>query len=131
MRFLTKKFGSFTIAKFEKAYKKTFLEMLDIDNLSIDKMLTLIKIGNNSCTDEEAGTILDDYLSGSDASLIDAYIQLLDEINRDTKILKGTGVSIEQLRNDLYKQMDESVSVKNDIVKPESVPDSEGFVTLD
>lgn len=156
MRLLTKKFCSYTIAKCEKQFKKEFMDFIDVGNLSIEKMLILIQMGNNMCSEEEAGEKLDNYLSDENNGLVDAYLQLLDEVDRDVHILKGTGISIESLKEELYKKVEnkasentaevnnvldfddyttkiEDNSVAETVLKPTETPkvDVNGFVSLD
>lgn len=142
MRLLTKRFGSYTIAKCEKQYKKEFMEFIDIGNLSVDKMLLLIQMGNNMCTEEEAGEKLDNFLADENNGLVDAYLQLLEEIDRDVHILKGTGISIESLKEELYKKVENKASENtadivefkaDTVLKPTEEPkvDVNGFVSLD
>lgn len=157
MRYLTKRFGAYTIDKCEKKYKKDFMDFIDIGNLSIGKMIILIQMGNGlnkngefNLSEEDAANKLDEFLSldGQDNSIVDAYLQLLDEINRDTKILKGTGVTIESIKNDLYSKMESKATdkvddkvvefkpqdekVENELL-PNEVPkvSVDGFVSLD
>ena len=144
MRLLTKRFTSFSIAKCERKFKKDFMDFIDIGNLSISKMLMLIEMGNPDITEEAAAERLDNYLMDENNGLIDAYIQLLDELNRDTKILKGTDITIESLKQSIYKKMEKSTDVNTveDGVSAEAgntaLQDNEdakvgvdGFITLD
>ena len=105
MRYLTMKFTAFNIAKAEKQYGKELLDFINIGNLSVEKMLTLISIGNNLCTEEDAGNKLDNYLSDENNSLIDAYLQLLKELDYDTKILKRSGIKLSDIEASLNKQL--------------------------
>lgn len=144
MRLLTKRFSSYTIAKCEKQYKKEFMEFIDIGNLSVDKMLLLIQMGNNMCTEEEAGEKLDNFLADENNGLVDAYLQLLDEIDRDVHILKGTGITVDSIKEELYSKIDNKASEnkvvefrpveqEETVLKPEEEPkvDVNGFVSLD
>ena len=152
MRLLTKHFGAYTISKFEKEQSKiqghevTIMDFIDIGNLSVDKMLFLIRMGTNNCTGEEAGEKLDNFMAGGNG-LIDAYLQLLDELDRDVHIFKGTGISINDIKEQMYKDLgnkssDEKhkiVEFKQDetkdetVLKDEETPkvDVNGFVSLD
>ena len=142
MRLLTKRFCSYTIAKCEKQFKKEFMDFIDVGNLSIEKMLILIQMGNGMCSEEEAGEKLDNYLSDENNGLVDAYLQLLDEVDRDVHILKGTGISIESLKEELYKKVENKASENtadivefkaDTVLKPTEEPkvDVNGFVSLD
>lgn len=105
MRYLTMKFTAFNIAKAEKQYGKELLDFINIGNLSVEKILILIIIGNNMCTEEDAGKKLDNYLSDENNSLIDAYLQLLKELDYDTKILKRSGIKLSDIEASLNKQL--------------------------
>lgn len=110
MRLLTKKFTGYNIAKCEKRFHKDFMDFLDIGNLSISKILNLIQMGNNDCEEQEAGRLFDNYLADPNHGVIDAYLQVLDELNSDTKILKGTGITIDKLREEFNRKMGSSVN---------------------
>lgn len=139
MRYLTMKFTAFNIAKAEKQYDKELLDFINIGNLSVEKMLTLISIGNNLCTEEDAGNKLDNFLSDENNSLIDAYLQLLKELDYDTKILKRSGIKLsdieaslnEQLVND-NKQEDKTEDPVIHVLKPDEniVNENDGSISL-
>lgn len=139
MRYLTMKFTAFNIAKAEKQYGKELLDFINIGNLSVEKILILIIIGNNMCTEEEAGNKLDNFLSDENNSLIDAYLQLLKELDYDTKILKRSGIKLsdieaslnEQLVND-NKQEDKTDDPVIHVLKPDEniVNENDGSISL-
>lgn len=139
MRYLTMKFTAFNIAKAEKQYGKELLDFINIGNLSVEKILILIIIGNNMCTEEDAGNKLDNYLSGENNSLIDAYLQLLKELDYDTKILKRSGIKLsdieaslnEQLVNE-NKQEDKTEEPVIHVLKPDEniVNENDGSISL-
>lgn len=155
MRLLTKRFSSYRVAQFEKKYNKDFLDFIDIGNLSFSKIIILIQMGNEKgTTEEQASDKLDNYLADENHSIVDAYLQVLDELNRDTKILKGTGLTIDKLRKDIYEKVEEKTTKvdNNDItdlkitetseekeepktivLKDNETPkvDDDGFVSLD
>ena len=110
MRLLTTKFTSFNIAKAERKYKKELVNMLDVGNLSVEKMLMLISIGNNNCEEEKAAEKLDNYLSDENNSIIDAYIQILEEIDMDLKLLSRSGMKISTIREQLNKTIKSNAS---------------------
>lgn len=121
MRLLTQKFTAYNIAKFENKHNKEFIDFIDIGKLSIGKMLTLIAMGNNNCSEEEAGKKLDNFLDGEDNSLIDAYIQLIDEIDRDTKLLKKSGIKVEDLKKQFEDNISKSVEEAKEAVEQEEI----------
>lgn len=120
MRLLTSKFFAYVIAKYEKRYNKEFMDFLDVGNLSMSKILLLIQMGNNDCPEEKAGEKADNYLADPEHSVIDLYLQLMDELNADTHILKGTGVTIDGLRESFFNKVNDSavnVSINNETEK--------------
>lgn len=119
MRYLTMKFTAFNIAKAEKQYGKELLDFINIGNLSVEKILILISIGNNLCTEEDAGNKLDNYLSDENNSLIDAYLQLLKELDYDTKILKRSGIKLSDIEASLNKQLVNENKQENKTDDPE------------
>jgi hypothetical protein len=102
MRKLTKYFGSYNLAKYEKATGKSVMDLLDIGNFEVNKLADIIMLGNKDFnTEEEAYNRLDEYLKSDDEhSLISAYFDLIDELDKDIKILKSCGVSIETLKSE-------------------------------
>lgn len=113
MRLLTTKFTSYNIAKAEKADKKALIDFIDVGNLSVHKMLRLVQIGNNLCDEEHAADKLDNFLADDEHSLVDAYIQLLDELDMDTKLLKRSGVKVSDIRAQFENNI-QAVTNKND-----------------
>ena len=139
MRYLTMKFTAFNIAKAEKQYGKELLDFINIGNLSVEKILILIIIGNNMCTEEEAGNKLDNYLSDENNSLIDAYLQLLKELDYDTKILKRSGIKLSDIEASLNKQLvnenkqeDKTDDPVTHVLKPDEniVNENDGSISL-
>ena len=143
-RVLTKRFFASTIAKFEKQYKKTILDFISVDGLSVNVILTLMSMGNKDKTEDEVATILDEYMAEGNG-IIDALIQVLDELDRDIHIFKGTGLSIKDIKEQYYKEIENNVNEEQKVVefkapeapatelKPnESVKvDVNGFASLD
>lgn len=138
-RCLTMKFTAFNIAKAEKQYGKELLDFMDIGKLSVEKMLILISIGNNLCTEEDAGTKLDNFLADENSSLIDAYLQLLKELDYDTKILKRSGIKLSDIEASLNKQLvnenkqeDKTDEPELNVLKPDEniVNENDGSISL-
>ena len=144
VRVLTKRFFASTIAKFEKQYKKTILDFISVDGLSVNVILTLMSMGNKDKSEDEVATILDEYMEEGNG-IIDALIQVLDELDRDIHIFKGTGLSIKDIKEQYYKEIENNVNEEQKVVefkapeapatelKPnESVKvDVNGFASLD
>lgn len=106
MRKLTKYFGTYSIAKYEKATGKGVMDLLDIGNFEVNKLANIIMLGNKDFkTEEEAYDRLDEYLkSDEDNSLITAYFDLIDELDRDIKLMKSCGIKIDELKAE-FKNM--------------------------
>lgn len=116
MRVLTKHFFASTIAKFEKQYKKTILDFISIEGLSVNAILTIMQMGNPTSNEDEVAKILDEYL-GEGNGLIDALIQVLDELDKDVHIFKGTGISIKDVRDKYYKELEGANNSENNLVE--------------
>lgn len=122
MRYFTKKFGSYAIALYEKKYGKDPMSLIDVGNLSIEKMITAIRVGNGTkgndftMSEEEAASRIDNFLEDENNSIIDVYLQLIDEYDRDIKLFKGTGVTIDSIRADLYNQVENKTTTENKVV---------------
>lgn len=113
MRQLTKYFGTYSLAKYEKATGKGVMDLLDIGNFEISKIANLIMLGNKDFKDEtEAYDRLDEYLkSDEDHSLISAYFDLIDELDSDIKIMKSCGIKISDLKKE-FKGMSDNLGTK-------------------
>lgn len=143
-RLLTKKFGSYAVAQCERKYhKKSILEFVsELSELSMSVILVLISAGNNNCTEEKAGEIADRYLA--EHSILELMIQILEELNADINIFEGTGLSLDEIKNQLKantkKNDDESKVIEfktpeaqtTELKENESVKvDVNGFASLD
>lgn len=106
MRKLTKYFGTYSLAKYEKATGKGVMDLLDIGNFEVNKLANIIMLGNKDFkTEEEAYDRLDEYLkSDEDNSLITAYFDLIDELDKDIKLMKSCGIKIDELKAE-FKNM--------------------------
>lgn len=113
MRQLTKYFGTYNLAKYEKATGKGVMDLLDIGNFEISKIANLIMLGNRDFKDEtEAYDRLDEYLkSDEDHSLISAYFDLIDELDSDIKIMKSCGIKVSALKAE-FKGMSDNLGAK-------------------
>jgi hypothetical protein len=150
MRYFTKKFTSYAIAVYEKKFKKEPMDLIDVGNLSIDKMITAIRVGNGVkggdfiLSEEEAAEKIDNFLEDENNSIIDVYLQIMEEYDRDLKIFKGTGVTIDSIRKDLYSKVEDKTKTadvvefpkaeepKNELLPGETPKvDVNGNVTLD
>ena len=151
MRYFTKRFTSYALALYEKKTGKEPMDLIDVGNLSIQKMITAIRVGNGTkngdfaMTEEEAGDKIDNFLADENNSIIDVYLQIMEEYDRDLKLFKGTGITIDSIRKDLYSQVENKTSTENKVVdfpvepeaKNELLPgetpkvDANGNVTLD
>lgn len=131
MRYFTKRFTSYALALYEKKTGKEPMDLIDVGNLSIQKMITAIRVGNGTkngdfaMTEEEAGEKIDNFLADENNSIIDVYLQIMDEYDRDLKLFKGTGVTIDSIRKDLYSQVENKTATENKVVEfPENKVES-------
>lgn len=128
MRQLTKYFGTYSIAKYEKATGKGVMDLLDIGNFEINRLAELIMLGNRDFTSEEqAYERLDEYLKADDDhSIITAYFDLIEELDKDIKLMKSCGIRIADLKaeftgmadklGDKFKANIAELQAKNDYV---------------
>ena len=154
MRYFTKRFTSYALALYEKKTGKEPMDIIDVGNLSVEKMATAIRVGNGTkngdfaMSEEDACALIDNYLSDENNSIIDVYLQIMEEYDKDLKLFKGTGVTIDSIRHDLYKQVNNRTGQEEKLVdfpvkeeeaepKSELLPDEtpkvgvDGMVTLD
>ena len=116
---LTTRFFSYPVSQYEAKTGKGVLDLIQMDGIKLNSMLTLIKLGNKHLkSDEEAGEVLDNYLIADDNnSILTAFIDLIDDLDRDLKFLRGTGMSgakikeqfmtkIAKLNNDIDSNID-------------------------
>lgn len=111
MRKLTTKFGTFKLGKYEKATGKGVMDLLDIGNLEVNKIATIIGLGNPDMkTEEEAYQRLDEYLSSDeDNSIISAFFDLIDEMDKDLKLLKSCGINVSDIKEQFKAEIANSV----------------------
>lgn len=113
MRKLTKYFGTYSLAKYEKATGKGVMDLLDIGNFEVNKIANIIMLGNKDFkSEEEAYEALDNYLRAEDDnSLITAYFDLIDELDRDIKLMKSCGIRVDDLKAE-FKGMADKMGSK-------------------
>ena len=120
MRQLTTKFSTYKLGKYEKATGKGVMDLLDIGNLEVNKLAIIIKLGNtfpkvddkgNTIDeDEEAYKILDNYLSSDEEhSIISAFFDLIDEMDKDLKIMKSCGLRVSDIKEQFKAEVDKKV----------------------
>lgn len=111
MRQLTKRFSTYKLGKFEKATGKGVMDLLDIGNLEVNKIAQIIKLGNDTDEDEEAYKILDDYLaSDEEHSIISAFFDLIDELDKDLKIMKSCGLNVSDIKEQFKAEVEKKVN---------------------
>lgn len=147
MRYFTKRFTSYSLDLYEKKTGKEPMDLIDVGNLSVSKMILAIRVGNGRkgndfiMSEEEAGEKIDNFLEDENNSIIDVYLQIMEEYDRDLKLFKGTGVTIDSIRKDLYSQVENKTTTENKVVefpinelKTDEIPQKvgvDGAVTLD
>lgn len=103
MRVLTTRFSTYKLGKYEKATGKGVMDLLDIGNLEVSKLAEIIRLGNTfpkGCDEyEESYKKLDDYLAmDENNSLISALFDLIDDLDKDLKIMKSCGLNVKDLK---------------------------------
>lgn len=121
MRVLTTKFFARPISKWERENDKGVLDLLDVGKLELNKMAQVIKLGSikgKNETEEDhwdrAYEKIDNFLTQENKGLIDLFLQILREYDMDFKILKTTGMNIDQLEEELKGEMTKSLAVAKD-----------------
>lgn len=115
MRVLTTKFGTYKLGKYEKATGKGVMDLLDIGNLEVSKIAEIIKLGNTfpkGCDeDEEAYKKLDDYLAmDEEHSIISAFFDLIDDLDKDLKIMKSCGLKVSDIKEQFKAEVENKVN---------------------
>lgn len=131
MRKLTKYFGTYSLAKYEKATGKGVMDLLDIGNFEVNKIANIIMLGNKDFkSEEEAYEALDNYLRAEDDnSLITAYFDLIDELDRDIKLMKSCGIRVADLKAEFKGMADKMGSkFKESMAELKDKNDNDGSV---
>lgn len=131
-RFLTKRFLSYTVGKWEKRNNKGVIDLLDVGKLELNKMAEVITLGitrgkNESDEDitQRAYDAIDNFLDNEDKGIIDLFLQIIREYDMDFKILKAAGMSVDQLEEDLKSGLNDSVSkTKDNVITLNSVKET-------
>ena len=115
MRMLTTKFSTYKLGKYEKATGKGVMDLLDIGNLEVSKIAEIIKLGNTfpkGCDeDEEAYKKLDDYLAmDENNSIISAFFDLIDDLDKDLKIMKSCGLKVSDIKEQFKAEVENKVN---------------------
>jgi hypothetical protein len=119
MRQLTTKFGTYKLGQYEKKTGKGVMDLLDIGNLEVSKIAQIIELGNPGMkTDEEAYQRLDEYLSSDEEhSIISAFFDLIDELDKDLKIMKSCGLNVQDIKDQFKAEVEKSVN-KTGLTEP-------------
>lgn len=121
-RRLTRKFFSSVVSKWERQNNKGVLEIIDIDNFKIHRIAEIIALGNatKDYRDEmdNAYLIIDDYLEDG-GDLIELYLDLLDEFDRQFKIFRKAGVSVDDIRKEIEKELNDTKKEVVEAIKNE------------
>lgn len=124
MRQLTSKFGTYRLAKHEKATGEGVMDLINFGNFEITKLATLVKLGSPDIQMEEEEKVydkIDRYLASDEShSVISAFITAVEEMNNDLKILPKD--ALEHMK----KSIDEAMSNSVELIKNNSLLDVEG-----
>ena len=93
------------------------MDLLDIGNVEVNKIAEIIKLGNTfpkGCDeDEEAYKKLDDYLAADEEhSVISAFFDLIDDLDKDLKIMKSCGLSVQDIKDQFKEEVSNKVNNK-------------------
>lgn len=117
-------YGTYTIAQLEKKLGKPFMQIIDVGELEVNKMITLVQAGFGiqggqfKIDEEAAGDILDAVIEKE--GLIGAYIAILDKIDKSIHLFKGTGISISDIKKQIFKELEDKTTntdINNDTEK--------------
>lgn len=107
VRKLTTKFGSRRIGLYEKSTGKSINDLMDMKDLKISNLITLIKIGNPDIDwkdDDASYARYDEYIeSAPDNNLMTAFLEIMDSLNRDMHWFFG--VDIGKLREQMNEKL--------------------------
>ena len=111
MRSLTTKFGTYKIGQYEKKTGKGVMDLLDVGNLEVNKIANIIMLGNPQMKEEEeAYQRLDEYLSSDEEhSVVSAFFDLIDEMDKDLKIMKSCGLSVDEIKKQFKEEVEKSI----------------------
>ena len=111
MRSLTTKFGTYKIGQYEKKTGKSVMDLLDVGNLEVNKIANIIMLGNPQMKEEEeAYQRLDEYLSSDEEhSVVSAFFDLIDEMDKDLKIMKSCGLSVDEIKKQFKEEVEKSI----------------------
>lgn len=111
VRKLTTKFGSRKISQYEKKTGKSINDLLEMHDLKITNLITLIKIGSPEIDWNDDNTPYDrydEYMAESpNNNLMTAFMEIMESLDRDMHWFFG--VDIGKIR----KQMDEKIADLN------------------
>lgn len=120
------------ILKYERKFKKSLGDLIDIDGLSFTDVINLIELVAD-VSEEVACEIWDEYKK--DHTFLDTLLQLFYELDLDTGILKMSNTSIEDMEAKLSSNKNEDSNIIDDkvVLKPGETPkiNNDGSVTLD
>ena len=123
-RVLTKKFMSFTVAKWERQHKKGVMDLLDVGEFELNKIANIIVLGNTRGKNETEEDVyerayekIDSFLEVEDNSIIDLFMQLMREFDMDFKIFKAMGMSVDDLEEELKSGVKNRVDNVKDNIK--------------
>ena len=108
-------YGAYTISQCEKKFGKSIMDFIDIGNLEINKMIVLVQMGFGwanggfKLSEEDAADELDQLIG--EQGIVGAYLAILERIDKCIHLFKGTGVTIDDLREQLSKGIENKTDV--------------------
>ena len=112
MRQLTTKYSTYKLGQYERKTGKGIMDLLDIGNLEVNKIANIILLGNPQMKDEEeAYQRLDEYLSSDEEhSIISAFFDLIDELDKDLKIMKSCGIKVSDIKEQFKAEVEKGIN---------------------
>lgn len=108
---LTRKFFSYPLGQYEKNTGKSILDLMDIGNLEVSKLIIIIMLGNMNIKEEEAYKLLDEYLAEDEEhSDLTAFLDLISDLDIDRKILKSCGIKAEDLKKQFKDEVEKALN---------------------
>jgi hypothetical protein len=100
------------------------MDLLDIGNIEVSKIAQIIELGNPQMkSEDEAYQRLDEYLSSDEEhSIISAFFDLLDELDKDLKIMKSCGVNVQDIKEQFKTEVEKGVN-KTGLTAPKVLVD--------
>ena len=108
-RILTTFFGTKRLGDYQRKHKVKLDELISFEDMDVNTLIGMTWIGNPQInTYDEAAEIIDRYIAADDShSHITAYIDLIDEMDKDIHLFKGFGANVKQIKAEMLAKVAE------------------------